>query len=114
VNRSSLIFCLSLVFFPPQFASAQSESNSKLSTGSTIFQALRVGQKVSLKESFGFWEISVLNNGEMGVNTIMEITPTHLLLNDPAQVTKSWIPISAVNRVTVMKIPTAGFQPSRP
>jgi len=111
VNRISLIFCLSLVFFSSHNASAQSDAAAKLS--SSIFQALKVGQKVSLKESFGFWDISVLNNGESGVFTILEITPTHLLLNDPAQVTKSWIPISSVNRISVIKIPSAGAQPSK-
>lgn len=111
MNRSSWFLYLLLVFFSSHHASAQSDAAAKL--GSSIFQALRVGQKVSLKESFGFWEISVLNNGEIGVFTILEITPTHLLLIDPAQVTKSWIPISSVSRVSVMKIPSAGAQPSK-
>jgi len=77
---------------------------------SSIFQELRVGQKVSLKESFGLWEVSVLNNGEIGLNTILEITPTYLVINDPMQLAKSWIPISSVHRVTVLKLPVASGQ----
>lgn len=111
MKRFPWFFGLILVFFSSQHTSAQLDSAVKPGVSSSIFQALRVGQKVSLKESFGFWEVSVLNNGEIGVNTILEITPTHLLLNDPMQLTKSWIPINSVNRVSVIKIPGAGTQP---
>ena len=111
MNRFPWFFGLLLVFFSSQHAAGQPDSAAKSGVSASIFQALRVGQKVSLKQSFGFWEVSVLNNGEIGLNTILEITPTHLLLDDPVQVTKFWIPTSSVSRVTVMKIPGTGTQP---
>ena len=114
MNWSRWIFCLVLVFFSFCYAVAQTESAAKAGVGSSIFQALKAGQKVSLKESFGFWEVSVLNNGDIGVNTILEITPNYLVVNDPLQVTKSWIPIGSVHRVTVMKVPTSAGQSSKP
>lgn len=112
--RVRWIFFIILNFFFSYFATAQSEHATKLGVSSSIFQDLRVGQKVSLKESFGFWEVSVLNNGEIGLNTILEITPTYLVINDPMQFAKSWIPISSVHRVTILKLPVAGGQPPKP
>lgn len=102
--RYSWFFYLLLSFFFFHPAYGQSETTVKSGITSGIFQPLKVGQKVSVKENYGFWEVSVLNNGEIGVSTIVEIRPTHLVIIDPMQIAKSWIPISSINKVTVLKI----------
>jgi len=114
MNWSRWFFWLTLLYFTSCYSTAQTDPGTKVVVGSSIFQSLKAGQKVSIKESFGFWEISVINNGEIGVDTILEITPNYLVVIDPMRITKSWIPIGAVRRVTVLKVSTSGAQTSKP
>ena len=97
--RSIILSMLVLASFNIQ---AQPENlPNKLS----VFSPLRVGQKISLKESFGLWEINLLNNGEIGTHTIQEINTSYLVLLDVAKITKTWIPLTSVKVVSVMTIP---------
>ena len=96
-----VFFC---AFFTP-LVIAQPDTGNRVGSSSGIFQALKVGQKVSLKENFGQYEISLLNNGELGSHIIVEINASHLVLIDIGQITRSWVPASAVKVVAWTKVP---------
>ncbi len=109
-NLSFALFFICAFFTP--LVIAQSDTGNRVGSSSGIFQALKVGQKVNLKESFGQYEIGLLNNGEIGSHTIVEINASHIVLMDIGQFTRSWVPVSAVKVVAWTKIP--GVLPNKP
>lgn len=110
-NNLTLVLAIICAFSTP-LAIAQTDAGNRVGSASGIFQALKVGQKVSLKESFGQYEIGLLNNGEFGSHTIVEINSSHLVLIDIGQITRSWVPVSAVKVVAWTKVP--GVLPNKP
>lgn len=78
------------------------ESSSKVSLG--IFSTLKIGQKISFKDSGGHFEISLFNNGEVGSHVIQEIHPTFIVATDIVGVAKLWIPLTSVKSVTWTRI----------
>jgi hypothetical protein len=103
-NKQVCAFIFAIAFSASSVI-AQNEIGTRAGGVHGIFQSLKVGQKVSLKESFGQWEIGLLNNGEYGSHSILEINNSYLLLIDIGQITRYWVPISSVKIVTWTKVP---------
>jgi hypothetical protein len=90
-----LLICLSLT----DNLSAQAAGNV-----AEIFKPLRIGQSVSLTESARGFEISLLDAGEIGSHTITELGSNHIALQDITKISKVWIPISSISKITSINI----------
>lgn len=77
-----------------------------------IFSALRPGLRVSITRlPAGGVEISLYEDGALGTHTVVETGAHHLMLEDLPGVTRTWIPLTAIERVVHVR-PSA-FRPPR-
>ncbi len=68
-----------------------------------VFALLVVGQQVSLKEAASGYTIGVIPGIPLA-HKVIEIGGDYIVLEDPAGVTQTRIPITAVKAVTVTKL----------
>ena len=65
-----------------------------------IFSALRPGLRVSITRlPAGGIEISLYEDGALGTHTVVEAGAHHVMLEDLPGVTRTWIPVTAIERV---------------
>ena len=106
MNVHKQVYALILgIVFSASAVVAQTDTGIRVGGAAGIFQALKVGQRVSLKESFGQWEVGLLNDGEIGTHSIVEINNSYFVLMDLAQVTRFWVPTTSIKAVTWIKVP---------
>jgi hypothetical protein len=68
-----------------------------------VFSPLEAGQKVSLREKAGGFEIGVVPGVELS-HKVVEVGADHIVLEDVAGVTETRIPIYAVRTVTITRL----------
>ncbi|MFO0822538.1 MAG: hypothetical protein U0792_05360 [Gemmataceae bacterium] len=69
-----------------------------------VFASLEVGQQVSLKETASGYTIGVMPGIPLA-HKVIEVGSDYIVLEDPAGVTQTRIPITSVKAVTVTKLP---------
>lgn len=112
LRRSAAVMCTALVisagpFVGLQPALAQSEAPQARAAGSPvrgIFAGLKVGQKVSLTDKGGAYEVGLLNDGSIGAYVVIEIGAEYLVLDDLVAVSRRWIPATSVRSVVWTRI----------
>jgi len=90
-----------------QSAGAQTEvpqTRAGAGTARGIFGGLKVGQKVTLADKAGVYEISLLNDGSIGSHVVIEIGAEYLVLDDLVAVSRRWIPATSVRSVVWTRI----------
>jgi hypothetical protein len=69
-----------------------------------VFAPLKEGQKVGLKEVAGGYQITVMPGVELA-SKVIEVGAEYVVLEDPAGVTQTRIPVYAVRAVVVTRLP---------
>ncbi len=92
---SSFILCLILT----ADLNAQAASNI-----AEIFKPLRVGQSVSVVEGQRGIEITVMDSAEIGTHLVSELSVNHIVIQDIAKISKTWIPVTSISKVVFIKI----------
>jgi len=66
-----------------------------------VFGGLTVGQVVSVQEKQGYIELNMIlpNPQNVGSHRVVEIGTDYLVIEDVVQVTRSWIPATAIRRI---------------
>lgn len=71
-----------------------------------IFKPLKVGQHVNITSVNGGVEVSLLDDGALpGSYVVVELGSTYLLVEDYVKITRSWIPLTAIVKVTHTRLP---------
>jgi len=90
----SLILSLTLV----------SDLNAQVTSNiAEIFKPLRVGQSVSVIEGQRGIEITVIDSIEVGTHLVSELSASHIVVQDIAKISKTWIPVTAISKVVLIK-----------
>jgi hypothetical protein len=80
------------------------QGRAATTTARGLFAALKVGQKVTLTDKGGAYEISLLNEGSIGAYVVIEIGAEHLVLDDLVAVSRRWIPSTAIKSVVWTRV----------
>lgn len=92
--------------------SAVAQSTDRASPKSAVLQPLRVGLAVTAKPAGGIaWDINILEDGQIGTHLVVEVGTEHVVVQDLAGVTRTWIPLSAIRSVSWSKVQPAGSPP---
>ncbi len=71
-----------------------------------IFKPLKVGQHVNITSVNGGVEVSLLDDGALPSGyVVVELGSTYLLVEDYVKITRSWIPLTAIVKVTHTRLP---------
>lgn len=94
----TLALCLTLTpahWMPGSSAWAQQSGRAG------VFGGLSVCQVVSVQDKQGYIEINVIlpNPQNVGSHRVVEIGTDYLVIEDVVQVTRSWIPVTAIRRI---------------
>ena len=68
-----------------------------------IFRPLRVGQSVSLVEGQRGIELTVMDSAEIGTHSIYELSANHIVVQDIAKISKTWIAVTVISKVVLIK-----------
>lgn len=69
-----------------------------------VFAPLEKGQKVALKEVAGGYQITVMPGVELA-SKVIEVGADYVVLEDPAGVTQTRIPVYSTRAVVVTRVP---------
>lgn len=72
-----------------------------------LLAVLKPGLKVNVLERNGWLEVSVLNEGVIGQQQVLEVGPGYLLVEDISGFSRRWISLSAVRSITWTRVPGA-------
>lgn len=68
---------------------------------SPIFSALKVGQHVNIVQLNGGIEVTLLDDGTLlSGYVVVELGATYLVVEDIVKVNRTWIPVTAIMKVT--------------
>ena len=71
-----------------------------------IFKPLKVGQHVNITSVNGGVEVSLLDDGALPSGyVVVELGSTYLLVEDYVKITRSWIPVTSIVKVTHTRLP---------
>lgn len=101
-GRCALLASLTLWAAWPATALPQTAPRAAASaqTVAAVLRPLKPGLMVSMRLQSGAWELSILNDGQVGTHSVIELGPSHVVLQDLASVTRIWIPVTAILAVT--------------
>ncbi len=68
-----------------------------------VLAVLKEGQTVTLKESGGRYEITVLKNVPLG-HKVVEVGPDYVVVEDAAGVTETRIPVYSIKAIVRLKV----------
>lgn len=94
----ALMLCLSLMSANWMLAGA---AWAQQSSRASVFGGLSVGQVISVQDKQGYIEINVIspNPQNVGSHRVVEIGTDYLVIEDVVQVTRSWVPVTAIRRI---------------
>jgi hypothetical protein len=94
-------------------AIASGVAHAQTSSRSGIFGGLSVGQAVTLQDKQASIDIDAFSGGGQtaGSHRIVEIGPDYLVVEDVVHVTRSWIPLTSIRRITLTNIGGDGARP---
>lgn len=91
---------------------ALAQGTDRASSRPSVLQPLRVGLAVTAKPAGGIaWDINILEDGQIGTHLVVEVGVEHVVVQDLAGVTRTWIPLSAIRSVSWSKVQPAGSPP---
>lgn len=103
MNRLTTIFLLLVCVAASFAASAQAPAERK----SNFLAALKENQQVTLKETNGRYEISIVEGvAAVQGHKVTEIGPDYIVVQDIAGVTELHIPLFSVKAIIRLKMPT--------
>ena len=71
-----------------------------------IFKPLKVGQHINITTVNGGVELSLLDDGALPSGyVVVELGSNYLLVEDYIKITRSWIPVTAIVKVTHTRLP---------
>jgi hypothetical protein len=71
-----------------------------------IFKPLKVGQHINITSVNGGVEVSLLDDGaQPGGYVVVELGSTYLLVEDYIKITRTWIPVTSIVKVTHTRLP---------
>ncbi len=94
-----VVFCWLLLLGSLSPASAQPAD---------IFKPLKVGQYINITSVNGGVEVSLLDDGVLPSGyVVIELGSTYLLVEDYVKITRSWIPVTSIVKITHTRLPKA-------
>jgi len=71
-----------------------------------IFKPLKVGQHINITSVNGGVEVSLLDDGVLPSGyVVVELGSTYLLIEDYIKITRTWIPVTSIVKVTHTRLP---------
>jgi len=71
-----------------------------------IFKPLKVGQHINITSVNGGVELSLLDDGVLPSGyVVVELGSTYLLVEDYIKITRTWIPVTSIVKVTHTRLP---------
>ena len=71
-----------------------------------IFKPLKVGQHINITSVNGGVELSLLDDGMLPSGyVVIELGSTYLLVEDYIKITRTWIPVTSIVKVTHTRLP---------
>ncbi len=71
-----------------------------------IFKPLKVGQHINITSVNGGVEVSLLDDGALPSGyVVVELGSSYLLVEDYVKITRSWIPVTSIVKVTHTRLP---------
>ena len=71
-----------------------------------IFKPLKVGQHINITSVNGGVELSLLDDGVLPSGyVVIELGSTYLLVEDYIKITRTWIPVTSIVKVTHTRLP---------
>ncbi len=98
--KSSYVICVGLLLVGLVAAAGPRVENKS----GEFFAGFEKGQKVSLKETASGYQIGVIPGVELGL-TVKDVGSDFIVLEDPAKITETRIPIYAIKSISVTRLP---------
>ena len=70
----------------------------------TFLSGIKEGQTISVREVGGRYEISVMKRMPVG-HKVLEVGIDYILVEDPASVTETRIPVYSIKSIVTLKVP---------
>lgn len=79
-----------------------------------VLSPLAQGRLINLVAAGQWWDIVLLEDGQIGTHRVLSLAADHLVLQDFAGITRLWVPVSAVRSVQWTLVGGSNPMPASP